>query len=128
MLVELSWLRFGCWENRRLLQILSGVLSPPICMLRASNPAILFLRNKAAALCLDSLLDRLAERRYQPLREVVVKMLALSVWRQRPDVKKVRAIFASVDLPSISEFDQGKAERSKPMFTFDFSVREKQEH
>jgi hypothetical protein len=70
------------------------------------------VRNKAATLCLDSLLDRLAERRYEPLREVVVKMLALSVWRQRPDVKKVRAIFASVDLPSISEFDQGKAERS----------------
>jgi hypothetical protein len=86
------------------------------------------VRSKAAALRLDSLLDRLAEQRYEPLREVVVKMLALSVWRQHPDVRKVRAIFASVNVPTITEFEQGKAETSKPMFTFDFSVREKQEH
>jgi hypothetical protein len=86
------------------------------------------VRSKAAALRLDSLLDRLAEQRYEPLREVVVKMLALSVWKQHPNVKKVRAIFASVDSPTIAEFEQGKAERSKPMFTFDFSMREKQEH
>ena len=32
---------------------------------------------RAAALRLDSLLDRLADQRYEPLREVVVKMLAL---------------------------------------------------
>ena len=44
---------------------------------------------KAAGLRLDSLLDRLADNRYEPLREVVVKMLALSVWRERPDVKKI---------------------------------------
>jgi hypothetical protein len=47
----------------------------------------------AAALRLDSLLDRLADQRYEPIREVVVKMLALSVWRERPDVKKIRATF-----------------------------------
>src|SRR6266851_3321031 len=41
----------------------------------------------AAALRLDSLLDRLAEPGYEPLREVVVKMLAFSIWRERPDVK-----------------------------------------
>ena len=33
--------------------------------------------------------NRLADNRYEPLREVVVKMLALSVWRERPDVKKI---------------------------------------
>src|SRR6478672_6442696 len=36
---------------------------------------------KAAALRLDSLLARLGDNRYEPLREVVVKMLALSIWR-----------------------------------------------
>ena len=43
---------------------------------------------KAAALRLDSLLARLGDNRYEPLREVVIKMLALSIWRERPDVKK----------------------------------------
>src|SRR5437773_2627224 len=82
------------------------------------------VRSKAAALRLDSLLHRLAEQRYEPVREVLVKMLAFSVWREHPDVKKVRAVFGSVTPPGITEFEQGKAETFEPMFSFDFSIRE----
>jgi len=82
------------------------------------------VRSKAAALRLDSLLDRLPEQRYEPVREVIVKMLAFSVWREHPDVKKVRAVFGSVTPPGITEFEQGKAETFEPMFSFDFSIRE----
>jgi hypothetical protein len=81
------------------------------------------VRGKAAALRLESLLDRLAEQRYEPAREVLVKMLAFSVWREHPDVKRVRATFQTVDLPSITEFEHGKAETLEPMFSFDFSLR-----
>jgi hypothetical protein len=81
------------------------------------------VRSKAAALRLDSLLDRLPEERYESVREALVKMLALSVWREHPDVKKVRATFEAVHLPSIVEFEQGKAETLEPMFSFDFSLR-----
>src|SRR5438046_4102839 len=42
------------------------------------------VRSRAAALRVSSLLDRLAEQRYEPIREVVVKMLAISVWREDP--------------------------------------------
>jgi hypothetical protein len=84
------------------------------------------LRSKAAALRLDSLLDRLAEQRYEPIREVLVKMLAFSVWREHPGVKKVRAVFGSVTPPGITEFEHGKAETFQPMFSFDFSLREEQ--
>src|SRR5204863_1768365 len=38
------------------------------------------VHGKAAALRLDSLLDKLPEERYEPIREVVLTMLALSVW------------------------------------------------
>lgn len=79
---------------------------------------------KAAALRLNSLLDKLADARYEPLREVVVKMLALSVWRQRPDVTKIRATFGSVNPPSITDFEHGKGESFQPMFSYDFSLRE----
>jgi hypothetical protein len=82
------------------------------------------VRDKAAALRLDSLLDRLAEERYESVREVLVKMLAFSVWREHPDVKTLRATFGSVDPPSIDEFEQGKTEIFQPMFSFDFSVRD----
>jgi hypothetical protein len=79
---------------------------------------------KAAALRLDSLLDRLADQRYEPIREVVVKMLALSVWRDRADVKKIRATFGAVSPPGISDFEHGKGESFQPMFTYDFSLRD----
>ncbi len=82
------------------------------------------LRSKAAALRLESLLDRLPEERFEPIRQVVVKMLALSIWRQHPDVKKIRAVFGSVTPASMTEFEHGKAETFEPMFSFDFSLRD----
>jgi hypothetical protein len=79
---------------------------------------------KAAALRLDSLLDRLADNHYEPLREVVVKMLALSVWRDHPEVKNIRATFEAVSPPDISDFEHGKGESFQPMFSYDFSLRD----
>ena len=84
------------------------------------------VRGKTAALRLESLLDRLADERYEPVREVLVKMLALSVWREHPDVKKVRATFGAVNPPGMNEFEQGNTETFQPMFSFDFSLRDDQ--
>ena len=83
-------------------------------------------RGKTAALRLESLLDRLSEERYEPVREVLVKMLAFSVWREHPGVKKVRATFGAVNPPNMNEFEQGKTETFQPMFSFDFSLRDDQ--
>ena len=79
--------------------------------------------SRAAALRLDSLLNRLADERYEPIREVIVKRLAFSVWREHPEVKKIRATFGSIDPPGMKEFKQGKTETFQPMFSFDFSLR-----
>jgi hypothetical protein len=84
------------------------------------------VRSRAAALRLDSLLGRLAEERYEPVREVLVKSLAFSVWREQPDVKKIHATFGSVNPPEMSEFEHGKAETFQPMFSFDFSLRDEE--
>jgi hypothetical protein len=84
------------------------------------------VRSKAAALRLESLLDRLPEERYEAVREVLVKMLALSVWREHQDVKNVKATFWLVNQPSVIEFERGKAETLQPMFSFDFSLRDDQ--
>ena len=81
------------------------------------------VRSRAAALGLDSLLDRLAEEHFEPVREALVKRLAFSVWREHPEVKKVRATFGSVNPPDMNEFEQGKTETFQPMFSFDFSLR-----
>jgi hypothetical protein len=81
---------------------------------------------RATALRLDSLLGRLADSRYEPLREVVVKMVAFSVWRDHPDVKKIRATFGAVSPPGISDFEHGKGESFQPMFSYDFSLRDEE--
>jgi hypothetical protein len=85
------------------------------------------VHSKAAALRLESLLNKLPEERYEPVREVVLKMLAFSVWRERPEVKRVRATFETVHLPSITEFEHGKTETLEPMFSFDFSLRREEQ-
>jgi hypothetical protein len=82
--------------------------------------------SKAAALRLDSLLDRLADKPYEPLREVIVKMLAFWVWREHPEVKRIRATFGAVSPPGISDFERGKGESFQPMFSYDFSLREEE--
>src|ERR1051325_3238741 len=82
--------------------------------------------SRAAALRLDSLLDRLVEERYTPVREVLIKMLTFSVWREHPDVKKIRATFGAVNPAKIAGFEQGQKEIFQPMFSFDFSVRDEQ--
>jgi hypothetical protein len=84
--------------------------------------------SRAAALRLDSLLNRLADERYEPIREVIVKRLAFSVWREHPEVKKIRATFGSIDPPGMNDFEQGKTETFQPMFSFDFSLRGEDPH
>jgi hypothetical protein len=81
---------------------------------------------QAAALRLDSLLTRLGDNRYEPVREVVVKMLALSVWREHPDVQKIRATFGLVSPPSISDFEHAKGGSFQPLFSYDFSLRDEE--
>jgi hypothetical protein len=82
---------------------------------------------KATALRLESLLDRLADKRYEPLREVIVKLLALSIWREHPHVKKIRATFGAVTPPDIDDFEHGKGESLQPLFSYDFSLREEKQ-
>jgi hypothetical protein len=77
-----------------------------------------------SALRLDSLLGRLGDNRYEPLREVIVKMLALSSWREHPGVKKIRATFGAVIPPDIDDFEHGETETFQPLFSYDFSLRE----
>ena len=81
---------------------------------------------RAAALHLDSLLSKLADKRYEPLREVVVKMLALSVWRERPDVKKIRATFGAVARLHPRLLSMERVKSFRPMLSYDFSLREEE--
>jgi len=81
--------------------------------------------NRAAAgLRLAGLLDQIGRTKYDALREILVKMLAQSLWREHPDVKTIRAVFGSIRLPSVSEFEHGRRESYEFLYAYDFSLRD----
>ncbi len=80
--------------------------------------------NAAAGLRVMSLLDQIGRTKHDALREILVKMLAQSVWREHPDVKTIRAVLELVTLPSVREFEQGKRASTQVLYTYEFSVSE----
>jgi hypothetical protein len=78
----------------------------------------------AAGLRVAGLLDNIGRTRYDALREHLVRMMAQSVWREYPEVKTIRAVFGSINLPSVNEFEQGKRESYEFLYAYDFSLRE----
>ena len=79
----------------------------------------------AADLRLAGLLDKLGRREYDPLREGLIKMLAHSIWRAHPDAKMIRAVFGSINLPSMLEFEQGKKPTFHFLSAYDFILKAK---
>jgi hypothetical protein len=82
------------------------------------------VNSAAAGLRVATLLDEIGRTRYDPLREYMVKTLAASVWREHPGVKKVRAVFGLLNLPSPVEFEYGKRESYDFLYAYDFSLSE----
>jgi hypothetical protein len=77
----------------------------------------------AAELRLSRLLDEIGQTNYDKLREILVRMLAESVWRQHPEAKTVRAMFESIRLPRLNEFQHGKRESYEVLYTYEFTQR-----
>jgi hypothetical protein len=69
---------------------------------------------------LPLLFDNIARTPYGALRETMLKMMAFSIWRERPDASVIRAVFGFVNLPSISDFERGKKESYEVLFAYDF--------
>lgn len=74
----------------------------------------------ATALRLSSLLDRIAEETYEPLRATFVRMLAYSVWQDHQDATSIRAVLGYVELPTPDEFERGQKESYHALFAYDF--------
>lgn len=73
---------------------------------------------------LTSLLDQIANIHYEPLRELIVKMLAFSIWQKHPAAQKIRAVFGFVEIPSPQELEHGKAETYNFLYAYEFSFTE----
>jgi hypothetical protein len=78
----------------------------------------------AAGVRVATLLDQLGRTGYDQMREIMIKMLAYSVWQDHPDASVVRAVFGFVALPSIEEAKHGKTESYHFLYAYDFSFHE----
>jgi hypothetical protein len=78
----------------------------------------------AAGLRVAGLLDTIGRTPYDALREHLVKMVAQSIWREHPEVNTVRAVFGSIRLPSLTDFEHGKRESYEFLYAYDFSPRD----
>ena len=74
----------------------------------------------ATGLRLASLLDRIAEETYEPLRAMFVKMLAYSVWQDHQQAMSIRAVVGYVELPTPNQFERGQKESYHALFAYDF--------
>jgi hypothetical protein len=77
----------------------------------------------ATGLRLATLLDQIGRTQYDPLRELMLKMLAYSVWQLHPDATAIRAVFGYVVLPTAVEVRHGKKESYNFLYAYDFSFR-----
>lgn len=69
---------------------------------------------------LSSLLDRIAEESYEPLRAMFVRMLAYSIWQDHQDAMSIRAVVGYIKLPTPDEFARGQKESYHTLFAYDF--------
>ncbi len=80
----------------------------------------------AVGLRVAGLLDKMGGPRYDPLRETLVKMLAYSVWQKHPAATTINAVFGTINLPTIAEFERGKKESYEFLYSYDFSRTKKE--
>jgi hypothetical protein len=81
------------------------------------------VRSEAAALRIAGLLENIGRTPFDAMREILLKTLAQSVWREHPEVKSVRAILGSVTLPTVRQFEEGKRESYQFLYAYDFSLQ-----
>jgi hypothetical protein len=79
----------------------------------------------AVGLRVAGLLDKMGGPRYDPLRETMVKMLAYSVWQEHPAATTISAVFGTIKLPTIAEFERGEKESYEFLYSYDFSRTDK---
>lgn len=77
--------------------------------------------NRSSGLRLMDLLDRTLQVDDPRLREHIIRTMASSVWLEYPDALEIRAVFGTVQPPSINGFKSGERETYHVLFGYDFA-------
>jgi hypothetical protein len=78
--------------------------------------------DSATGFRLESLLDRIADLDYEPMRQTMIQMLVKPVWQRNPDAVSIRAVLGYVIWPSADEYLRGEKETFEPVRVYDFDV------
>ena len=65
-------------------------------------------------------LEQIGRLEYEPLREMMLKMLAYRAWQEHPNATSIRAVFGFIQLPSPAEARKGKTETYRVLYAYDF--------
>ena len=76
--------------------------------------------SSGAGLRMSTLLDNIGATPYEPLRELMVKMVAYSIWREHPEATMIRAVFGFSLLPTASQYRLGTRETYEFLYAYDF--------
>lgn len=75
---------------------------------------------RGEGLRMSALIDNIARTRVDSVRELMIKMMAYSVWSEHPDATYVRAVLGFVELPTSREFSRGASESYQFLYAYDF--------
>jgi hypothetical protein len=82
------------------------------------------VHSHAAGLRLAGLLDKIGRNPVEDLRKTMIALFSYSVWREHADVVSIRAIFASTNLPTASEYERGVRRSDRIMAAYDFDFED----
>jgi hypothetical protein len=78
------------------------------------------VKSSATPIRLCIMLDYIGGIKYEPLRELMFKMLSYSIWQLHPRAVNIRAIFGYIEEPKLAEVTHGKAAEYKFLYAYDF--------
>lgn len=79
------------------------------------------VNNEAVGLRLSTFLSQLAQIRYDPLRELIMRMLAYSEWQRHPTAQRIRAVVGFVRLAPPGEPARENAADYQFQYAYDFT-------
>jgi hypothetical protein len=72
---------------------------------------------------LTTILENIGRISYQPLREMMIRMLTYAEWSEHPEATSIRAILGTVRLPSPAQFERGEDATYQPISSYEFRRR-----
>lgn len=79
--------------------------------------------DRASSIRLVGLLQHIGRTEYDPLRVMLLKMLAYSVWRDHPKATLIRAVFGYIEQPTLKQARGGATESYHVLYACDFRFK-----